>query len=129
MKNKLNVLLVDDSKRIIDNLRLLIKEQAPEVIVIGDATTLPKAQQLVKELPVDIVVLDIQLPDGNGLDFLKWIKFMRPEILVIMLSNMADECHRAVARLSGAEYFFDKSFEFAEVGVVLAKLNCELKKM
>ncbi len=125
MQNKLNILLVDDAEAIISHLKDMLSEVSG-ITIIGTAGTLPKAQQLVKCLPVDIIILDIQLPDGNGIDFLKWIKFAYPKIIVIMLSNLADDCHRAAARIAGAEYFFDKSLEFEQVAIVLSELANKL---
>ena len=125
MKNKLNILLVDDSELIISHLKEMLFD-INGVKIIDTAGTLPLAQLIVKTLSIDAIVLDIQLPDGNGIDFLKWVKFHYPKIIVIMLSNQADECHRAAARLAEAEYFFDKSMEFQQVGVVLDQLASKL---
>ncbi|MGZ3865130.1 MAG: response regulator [Bacteroidia bacterium] len=117
----LNVLLVDDSALLRERVKELIAEVAG-VQKIETAATLPEACEIVQKGYINAVVLDIQLPDGNGLDFLKWIKFLYPAICVIMFSNSADECHRAIAKNSGAEYFFDKSREFQKLPVALAEL-------
>ncbi|HWY36964.1 MAG TPA: response regulator transcription factor [Bacteroidia bacterium] len=125
MKNKLNVLLVDDSELIISHLKNMLSN-VNGITIAGSAGTLPTAQQMVKNHAIDAIVLDIQLPDGNGIDFSKWVRFTNPKITVIMLSNQADECHRAAARMAGAKYFFDKSHEFQQVSVVLSQLADKL---
>lgn len=125
MQNNLNILLVDDSELIISHLKRMLKN-IDGINIVGAAYTLPLAQQMVKDNPIDVITLDIQLPDGNGIDFLKWVKFAYPKIKVIMLSNLADECHRAAAKTAGAEYFFDKSFEFEKVAPVLSELANKL---
>lgn len=117
-----NVLLVDDSQVITNHLRLMLSE-LPGVDEIAVAPTIPQAQAAVKKGKVDIVILDIQLPDGNGIDFLKWIKFLYPHITVIMFSNLVDEVHRAAASNAGAGYFFDKSYDFEEVHRTLSELT------
>ena len=121
MPNKLKILLVDDSEKIISHLKCMLSSVEGTTIV-GAAGTLPQAQEIIKGNSVDVITLDIQLPDGNGIDFLKWVKFTHPKIMVIMLSNLVDDCHRAAARIAGAEYYFDKSMEFEQVGIVLSQL-------
>ncbi len=132
MLNKLNILLVDDSEKIISHLKCMLNS-VKGITIVGAAGTLPQAQEIIKDHSIDVITLDIQLPDGNGIDFLKWVKFTHPEIIVIMLSNLADDCHRAAAGSAGAEYFFDKSMEFEQLGIVLSQLankkaSCFLKE-
>lgn len=118
---KRTVLLVDDSSLITGHL----KELLADLDGIGSlwvASAVPAAQAVMKARKVDIVVLDIQLPDGNGIDMLKWIRFMYPDTTVIMFSNLGDEVHRAAARNAGAQYFFDKSYEFDEIHRALGEL-------
>ena len=109
MKNKLNILLVDDSKLILSHLKSILRE-IKGITLIESAETILSAEKILKDNDIDLIVLDIQLPDGNGIDFLKWVKFKYKKIIVIMLSNQADEYHRSAAEIAGAEYFFDKSF-------------------
>jgi DNA-binding response OmpR family regulator len=122
MKNKVNVLLVDDSKRILDQLLEMLCELG-NVDAIQMAQDAPTALALMKATDYDVVVLDIQLPDANGIDILKWIKHMKPDTRVIMFSNLSDDCHRAAARMAGADHFFDKSNEFEEIPRVLSLLE------
>jgi DNA-binding NarL/FixJ family response regulator len=122
MKNKVNVLLVDDSKRILDQLLEMLSE-VENVDAIQTAQDAPAALALMKTTDYDVVVLDIQLPDANGIDILKWIKHMKPDTRVIMFSNLSDDCHRAAARMAGADHFFDKSNEFEEIPRVLSLLE------
>lgn len=121
MLNNLNILLIDDSEKIISHLKAMLSPVGG-IAIVGDAGTLPRAQEIVRDRRIDVITLDIQLPDGNGINFLKWVKFTHPEISVIMLSNLADDCHRAAARSAGADHFFDKSMEFEQVGIVLSKM-------
>lgn len=116
-----SVLLVDDSKVILGNLQEMITG-ITGIHQIGAASTLPDAQRLMREHTCDVVILDIQLPDGNGIDFLKWVKFIYPDTTVIMFSNLADEVHRTAARNAGALHFFDKSLEFEKVRDTLEAL-------
>lgn len=58
----------------------------------------------------DAAVLDMNLPDGDGLEALRAIKYLSPTTRVFMFSNLID--YRAKAMRAGAEAFFDKSLEF-----------------
>lgn len=61
-------------------------------------------------LQPELVILDFELPDGNGLDLLQTIKRERPATRVLMFSNHDFFRQRCTSR--GADYFFDKSGEF-----------------
>jgi DNA-binding NarL/FixJ family response regulator len=83
------ILLVDDHRLFRSGLRLLL-ERCPEVAVVGEAGDGPTAQQLVETLRPDVVVADIHLPDGDGIDLAARILLARPGVKVIFLSSDAD---------------------------------------
>ena len=62
-----------------------------------------------RELEPEMVILDVQLPDGSGLDLLGTIKQERPNTRVLMFSNYALYRKRCVAE--GADDFFDKPMD------------------
>jgi DNA-binding NarL/FixJ family response regulator len=111
MKTKINVLLVDDSELIISGLTEMLSD-VHCIAKIKTAGTLAEATEVMNHEQINTVVLDINLPDGNGLNFLKWIKTNHPGVIVMMLSNMASELYRRTAEQRGADHFFDKSNDF-----------------
>ncbi|MBA3705683.1 MAG: response regulator [Bacteroidetes bacterium] len=122
MANKMNILHVDDSEKI----RSLIKSMLlnlPTSNIIEGVYTLSQAKEELKKEKMDVVILDIQLPDGSGIFFLKWIKENYPKICVIMFSNYSDKHHRMAAKELGADYFFDKSTEWEQILKTIAQLN------
>jgi len=121
MTSKKNLLLVDDSGLITGHLKKMLSG-IDSIGMIETATALPEAQAIMKKQNTDIIVLDIKLPDGNGIDFLKWVKFIYPQTRVVMFSNLSDDVHRAAAMNAGADYFFDKSLEFEKIPVILESL-------
>ena len=92
------------------------------VTVVGQAATAYDAITAIPPLKPDVVVLDISLPGGNGLQVLQAIKRERPAPLVIMLTNFAHEQYRQRCLKLGADYFFDKSREFEKVLEVLTEV-------
>ena len=117
------VLLVDDSRVIRERLLSLIAE-LPDIEVVGKAERVAEAIRKIRTLRPQIVVLDISLPDGNGMQVLEAIRKMRrPLPRVIMLTNFAHEAYREKCLELGAEYFFDKSAEFEEAVEVIKELS------
>jgi response regulator of citrate/malate metabolism len=115
---KVNVLLVDDSQKIISKVTSLLSGVA-QIDRIECAGGVPEAQKIMQTFKTDVVVLDISLAGGNGIDLLKWIKFHYPETRVVMFSNNADKVHRAISVEYGAEHFLDKTTEFEQLPEIL----------
>ena len=71
---------------------------------------------------LDVVILDIRMPGGNGLDVLRRMKLEKNAPKVIVLTNYSLPEYKEAAMKLGADYFFDKSTEFEKVRMVLKKL-------
>jgi DNA-binding NarL/FixJ family response regulator len=123
MENK-KVCIVDDSQVIRDRLtaRLETLEGIGSIKQAADVSSAYTA--LRTEIP-DIVILDIQLPDGSGIDVLSKIKKENSHIIVIMLTNYPYSIIRRRCFELGADYFFDKSTEFDQVLKVFETLKQE----
>ncbi|MCK6641891.1 MAG: LytTR family DNA-binding domain-containing protein [Bacteroidia bacterium] len=70
----MNAVIIDDNKNNRGLLRTLVEEYSPEVIICGEAADITEGQRLLDQQNVDLVFLDIELKDGNGLDLLKKAK-------------------------------------------------------
>jgi two-component system response regulator DevR len=86
----LRILLVDDHEVVRVGVRALIDRQ-PDMEVVAEATTVREAISQAEELAPDVVVLDIRLPGGNGLEACRQIKAHRPETRVIILTSFPDD--------------------------------------
>jgi two-component system response regulator DevR len=86
----LRILLVDDHEVVRVGVRALIERQ-PEMEVVGEATTVREAVSQVEQLVPDVVVLDIRLPGGNGLEACRQIKDLRPDTRIIVLTSYPDD--------------------------------------
>lgn len=91
----------------------------PMTSTVFQAKDYQSANQIIDKEQPDIAILDIQLPDGSGIDLLSKIKNMRKETVVIMLTNYPYSIIRKRCDELGADYFFDKSTEFEKVLEVL----------
>src|SRR5512140_2520498 len=86
---KLRVLLADDHKMIRDGLRLLIDTQS-DMRVVGEAGDGKEALRQAHELNPDVVVMDLSMPNLNGLQATKRLKTERPEVKVVALTVHED---------------------------------------
>ena len=116
-----HVLIVDDSSIV----RLRVAEMigsVEHVAVVGQARGVSDALTAMRELRLDLVILDIQMPDGDGLTVLEAAKRLNPAPAVLMLTNYVDDYHRLRCAAAGADFFLDKSKQFEEIPNVLRGL-------
>jgi two-component system invasion response regulator UvrY len=103
----MNILIVDDHAIVRQGLRQILVESG-KVILVGEAERGAEAIRQVREGGWEVVVLDISLPDRNGIEVLKQIKKEFPKIRVLMLS-MHDEGLYAIRALkAGASGYITK---------------------
>ena len=87
---KVTILIVDDHEVVRMGLRTLL-ERRPGFLVVGEAGTAAESVIMARQLQPDVVVMDIRLPDGNGVEACREIRDGLPETKVIMLTSYADE--------------------------------------
>lgn len=117
-----SVLLVDDEKDFLETLVKRLKKR--KLDVIGASGGL-EAVSIVTQQPVDVVVLDVKMPDMNGIDTLKKIKSIRPSAEVIMLTGHAD----TEVAIQGMELgAFDYLMKPADIDELLYKIQDAYKK-
>jgi two-component system response regulator NreC len=86
---KLRVLLADDHKIVRDGLRLLVNGQR-DMQVVGEASNGREALRQARDLKPDVVVMDLSMPELNGLQATERLKAERPEIKVVALTVHED---------------------------------------
>ena len=119
----LRVLIVEDSKRLREQLGESICSPG-RIEVVGYAETEAEALEVLAQAACDVVVLDLQLRQGNGLAVLKALRATpeRQSVTVIVLTNFAFPHFRDRSLKLGANYFFDKAKEYDRVRDVLEEL-------
>lgn len=105
------VYLVEDSPEIRERLRDMIMELDPRATVLEAATAGAAIVGIVAKQPA-LVVLDLKLEDGSGLDVLRAVNGKLPASRVIVFSNHASEPYRKKCMAMGAAGFFDKARDF-----------------
>ena len=85
-----NILIVDDHEVVRMGLRTLL-ERRPGFAVVGEAGTGEEAVRAARQSRPNVVIMDIRLPNGNGVEACREIREEFPEIKVIMLTSYADD--------------------------------------
>ena len=116
----IRVLLADDHDLVRAGIRALLSG-APEIEVIGEAGTGRQAVQLAHEMKADVVLMDIAMPELNGLDAAARIARLQPRCAVIILSMHASESYVLEALKAGAAGYLLKNASSEElVGAISA---------
>lgn len=110
----ISVMLIDDHASFRQPLAFMI-DREPDFAVVAEAGTLAEARAALADCELDIAVVDIDLPDGSGLDLVPDIRRSHPGAGVIVLSASADPRHRALAIEAGAAGVLPKSGAIADV--------------
>ncbi len=84
-KQELKIIIADDHQIVIDGLKSLLVQQ-PHIKVVGEAANGKEALKLIENTEVDIAVLDISMPEMNGVEAAKIIKKQYPEIKILILT-------------------------------------------
>lgn len=99
--NKLRVLLADDHEIMREGLRALVDRQ-PDMETVGEADNGRAAVALAHELKPDVVVMDVSMPERNGLKATERLKKLCPEIKVLTLTRHADDSYLRQLLQAGA---------------------------
>ena len=123
----MKVLLADDSKLVRERLAVQLCE-LDRVELVGKTEHIVESLELIQRLKPDVVVLDIHIPGGNGIQALEAIKKEPGAPVVIMLAMLPYPQYRKKCLEAGAEFFFDKATEFDLVMQALKQLQCTFDK-
>lgn len=125
-KNKnLRVFIIDDDDMMRSYLRIMLREA--EVKHIEEAGTVAKSTKLLNTNKYDLIFLDINLPDGDGVDFISSIKEKLPDCHIIMISSEATMDRVKQAMAAGAKDFIAKPFNANIVEIKVQQLVDDVK--
>lgn len=106
-RNSIRVLIADDHAILRRGLRGII-EETEDLEVIGEAESSGEALKHLRTTPCDVVLLDISMPDRNGMDTLDIIKKEHPKLAVLMLSTHPENQYAVRALRGGAAGYLTK---------------------
>lgn len=107
IENKIKVIIIDDHELMREGLKQILNvTEAIEVVAEGgDSAT---AVQLAKQIKADVMLLDISLPDRNGIEAIKYIRKVNPQIAVLILSMYRENQYAVRAIKAGAAGYLTK---------------------
>jgi len=103
----IRTLIVDDHAIVRKGLRQIL-EETTDIVVSDEAGTGHEALEKIGKNDYDVIILDISMPDRNGLDILKQIKSEKPELAVLVLSIHPEDQYAVRALRSGASGYLTK---------------------
>jgi DNA-binding NarL/FixJ family response regulator len=106
--DKIRILLVDDHGVVRNGIRLMLGA-AHDIEVAGEAATAQDALQFANEHKVDVVLVDINLPDKSGLDLIKRLRTLKPNIAAVVLTAYPEETYALRAFKYGAAGYLNKN--------------------
>src|SRR3990172_1497014 len=125
MKDKrLGVMVVDDDQGVRELLDTILKEKYTVMIAATGETAL----QTLDKVEVNVVLLDLRLPDCEGMDILKTIKERYPNIEVMIISVVKDIEMVIRAMKLGAYHYITKDFDSEEVLALMEKLKEKIEE-
>jgi DNA-binding NarL/FixJ family response regulator len=108
------LLIVDDHEMFAESLRVALDSEN-DIEVVGTATTIAQAGELVVRSSPDVVLLDNRLPDGSGVDAIPDIKALRPAAKVVVLTAAAEDSSLVAATEAGCAGFILKTSPLEEL--------------
>lgn len=107
MVEQARVLLVDDHDVVREGLRALLRRR-DELVVAGEADSVASAIEAARATQPDVVIMDVRLPDGTGVQACREIRAERPNTKVIMLTSYADDEAVLASIMAGASGYLLK---------------------
>jgi two-component system invasion response regulator UvrY len=110
----IRIAIVDDHPTVRAGLRQFFAEQ-PDFAIAGEAATGREALDIVRAGQVDVVVMDIAMPDQSGVDVLAAIKARAPELPVLILSSYPEAHYATILLRQGASGYLNKDCDPEEI--------------
>lgn len=122
MNDAIKIILADDHAVVRAGIRQFL-EQAPDILVVGEADDGAMARNLISLHMPDVAVLDIQMPEASGIEVTRWIRTHFPEIGVLVLTAYNDDPYVMAVLQAGANGYVLKTASPAEIVQAVRDVN------
>ena len=112
--SKRRILIADDHAIVRQGLKYILQER-PNIFCVTEADSAHQTLDLIQKKEFDLVILDISLPDGNGLEILKQIHEWKPGLPVLVMSIHAEEQFALRSLKAGAHGYVAKGSSSSEI--------------
>jgi two-component system, NarL family, response regulator DevR len=114
MTTPIRVMLVDDHEVVRDGVRALL-ETADDIVICAEAGSVRDAIDEAERTRPDVVVMDVRLADGSGIEATREIRARRPKTQVLMLTSFADDEALFASIMAGASGYVLKQIQGTEI--------------
>jgi len=122
MKNTIRVILADDHELVRRGIRRIL-EKASNILVIGEAGTGAQALWLVQALKPNVLVLDIEMPDMNGISVTRELRAKHVPVSIVILSACDDDYFIEETLQVGVDRYLNKSESPAKIREVISQVS------
>jgi DNA-binding NarL/FixJ family response regulator len=119
--NPIHLLLVDGQPLFRDLLALRLAQE-PDFLVVAEASSLGEIRQVMSGVQVDIALVDLALPDGDGMELIRDLRALNPEARVLVVTASEDRHEHALAFAAGASGVLSTMCRAVEVIAAIRKL-------
>lgn len=116
------ILLIEDAREVYN----LVKMALGNGLELSWVSTIQEAQEVMSQKLFDLILLDIQLPDGSGIDFCYQVQSSSPETPIFMLTSHTDLSEKVLGFSAGADDYITKPFAPLELK---ARVEAKLRKV
>ncbi|MGE0456201.1 MAG: sigma-54-dependent transcriptional regulator [Vicinamibacteria bacterium] len=116
MAPKTRVLVIDDELSMREMLTIMLGKEGHEVVT---AASRAEAARVLERGPVDLIVTDLRLPDGDGIEILRHVKAAAPETVVVVMTAYSTTETAVAALKLGAHDYLIKPFDVDELKIVV----------
>jgi DNA-binding NarL/FixJ family response regulator len=113
-RGQVRVFLLDDHEVVRRGVRQLL-EDSGEIVVVGEAGTAAEALARIPPTRPDVAVLDVRLPDGDGVEVCREVRSLHPEIKCLMLTSFSDDEALFQAIMAGASGYLLKQIKGPDI--------------
>lgn len=112
--DRISILIADDSAPFRDGMRAMLRREE-DLLLAGEATSGAEAVRLAAGLQPDVVLMDLHMPEGNGIDATRRIVAASPHIRILVLTMFEDDDSVFAALQAGARGYLLKGADKAEI--------------
>lgn len=118
------ILIVDDTPIVRERLRDTVLAMG-RYRIVGEAGSSAEAIAVYERERPEVMILDMKLQNGTGLDVLQYVRKRDPSVRIIVWTNFPYERYRTISKALGADYFFWKATEYDQLLETLKTLTAD----
>ena len=114
----MKVLLADSSPLVCERLKTIL-QNIEGLSIVATASTFHDTIEMIDRAKPDVIILDIQMKDGSGMNVVRRLKREDPAAIIIVMTNLTNSLNKKKYLSEGVDFFLDKSFDFDKIVEIL----------